>query len=110
MKASTPIVTANRYSSPTNAIKYNVFKIPDGYSIQAWMPAQTAEADRSKVVKWLWSYRDQVRREFPDISVRFYNLDHGYGLEIKPLLSCHPIEDDGNHLKKALDESFKNVR
>lgn len=110
MKTTPNIVTANRYRDVQNAITYSVFKIADGYSIQAWVPSHAPEEDRSKVVKWLWSYRDQVRRENPHISVRFYNLTHGYGLEIKPLLSCHPIEEDGNRFKKVLEESFKNAR
>lgn len=101
------VVTANRYR-PKNAITYNIFKNTNGYSVQAFVPDQTSGSDRLKIVKWLWSYRDQVRREYPSISVRFYNLEHGYGLEIKPLLSCHPIDEDGNHFKTVLDESFQH--
>lgn len=103
------IVNSNRFRSPKDAVIYNIFKTADGYLIQAYVPDQTSSSDRAKIIKYLWSYRDEVRRAYPELSVRFNNLEHGYGLEIKPIKSCRPIDEDGDNLKRILNASFTHA-
>lgn len=103
------IVNSNRYRVAKNAITYSIFRTGSGYEIQAFVPEHTSSTDRLKVVQWFRTYRDSVRRENPLLSVRFHNLEHGYGLEIKPCKSCRPIDEDGELVKRILQESLSNA-
>jgi hypothetical protein len=89
----------NRFRNDSNAIVYNVVKIPEGWRVEAKLPKHVSVQDRTTVLNWFQQYRSIVRSANPLWVTSFYSGDQGYFLEVRPVGSPKELLEKGQNLR-----------